>query len=69
MMRKEIEELEMFKHRNVIRWEGYWFGEDYDLVLYKFMGNGSLYDILHEKNPPPPLMWNVRFKIAVQIAE
>jgi serine/threonine protein kinase len=37
--------------------------------LYEFIENGSLHDILNEKNPPPPLTWNVRFNIAVRIAE
>ncbi|KAL9298047.1 hypothetical protein ACSQ67_023943 [Phaseolus vulgaris] len=32
------------------------------------MENGSLHDVPHEKYPPPPLEWNVRYKIAVGIA-
>ncbi|KAJ1428443.1 Serine/threonine-protein kinase, active site [Sesbania bispinosa] len=32
------------------------------------MPNGSLHDVLHEKNPPPSLEWSVRYKIAVGIA-
>jgi serine/threonine protein kinase len=69
MMCKEIEVLGMYKHRNLIKYADYWIGEDYGLVLYEFMKNGSLHDILHEKNPPPLLMWNVRLNIAIGIAE
>jgi tRNA A-37 threonylcarbamoyl transferase component Bud32 len=69
MMCKEIEVLGMYKHRNLIKYADYWIGEDYGLVLYEFMKNGSLHDILHEKNPPPLLMWDVRLNIAIGIAE
>ncbi|XP_012568576.1 uncharacterized protein [Cicer arietinum] len=69
LMCNEIEILGMFKHRNLIKYADYWFGKEYGLVLYEFMENGSLYDILHEKKPPPRLTWNVRFKLAVGIAQ
>ncbi|XP_045787320.1 receptor-like protein kinase [Trifolium pratense] len=69
MMRKEIEVLGMYKHRNIIKYADYWIGASYGLVLYEFMENGSLHDILHETNPPPPLTWKARFNIAVGIAE
>ncbi|XP_045833546.1 receptor-like protein kinase isoform X2 [Trifolium pratense] len=69
MMQKEIEVLGMYKHRNLIKYADYWIGADYGLVLYEFIENGSLHDILHEKNPPPPLTWKARFNIAVGIAE
>jgi len=69
IMRNEIEVLGMFKHRNLIKHADYWIGEEYGLVLYEFMENGSLHDILHVKKPPPRLTWNVRCKIAVGIAQ
>ncbi|AET00008.1 LRR receptor-like kinase [Medicago truncatula] len=67
--RNEVEVLGMFKHRNLIKCLDYWIGNDYGLILYEFMENGSLHDILHEKKPPPPLTWDVRCKIAVGIAQ
>jgi serine/threonine protein kinase len=69
MMSKEIQVLGKYKHRNLIKYADYWIGADYGLVLYEFIENGSLHDILHEKNPPPLLTWNVRLNIAVGIAE
>jgi serine/threonine protein kinase len=68
IMRNEIEVLGTFQHQNLIKYTNYWIGSPYGLVLYKFMENGSLQDILHKK-PPPPLMWSDRFKIAVGIAK
>ncbi|KAL4298980.1 hypothetical protein HN51_049697 [Arachis hypogaea] len=68
IMRKEIEVLGGIKHRNLVSFAGYWIGENYGMVLYKYMKNGSLHDILHEKYPPPPLSWSIRLNIAVGIA-
>jgi len=69
IMRNEVEVLGMFNHRNLIKCWDYWIGNDYGLVIYKFMENGSLCDILHEKKSTSPLTWNVRFNMAVGIAQ
>jgi tRNA A-37 threonylcarbamoyl transferase component Bud32 len=69
IMRNEIKVLRIIKHRSLIKYSGYWIGEDYGLVLFEFIENGSLHDILHEKKPPPLLTWNVRCKIAAGIAQ
>ncbi|CAJ2634015.1 unnamed protein product [Trifolium pratense] len=66
--RNEIKVLRIIKHPNLIKYVDYWIGKDYGLVLYEFMENGSLYEILHEKKPAP-LTWNVRCKTAVGIAQ
>ena len=50
-------------------WSSYWIRKDYGLVIYKFIENGSLYEIFHEMKPPPALAWNVWFNIAVGIAQ
>jgi tRNA A-37 threonylcarbamoyl transferase component Bud32 len=67
--RNEIKVLRIIKHQNLIKYVDYWIGKDYGLVLYEFIENGSLYEILHEKKPAPPLTWNVRCKTAVGIAQ
>ncbi|PNX80839.1 receptor-like protein kinase, partial [Trifolium pratense] len=69
IMHNEIKVLRMLRHRNLIKYCNHWIGNDYGLVIYKFIENGSLYNILHVKKPPPPLTWNVRFNIAVGIAQ
>ncbi|WJX75016.1 hypothetical protein P8452_58598 [Trifolium repens] len=67
-MIREIQTLGQVRHRNLVKLEEFWFGQDYGLILYTYMPNGSLYDVLHEKKPAPSLEWNVRYKIAVGIA-
>nr|KYP56764.1 Receptor-like protein kinase [Cajanus cajan] len=67
-MVKEIQTLERVRHRNLLKLEGFWFGKDNGLILYSYMPNGSLHDVLHERTPPMTLEWNVRYKIAVGIA-
>jgi hypothetical protein len=69
IMHNEIKVLRMLRHRNLIKYCNHWIGNDYGLVIYKFIENGSLYNILHVKKPPPPLTWNVRFNIAFGIAQ
>ncbi|PNY10010.1 receptor-like protein kinase [Trifolium pratense] len=67
-MIREIQTLGHVKHRNLVKLEEFWFRQDYGLILYRYMRNGSLYDVLHEKKPAPSLEWNVRYRIAVGIA-
>ncbi|KAF1859737.1 hypothetical protein Lal_00010321 [Lupinus albus] len=67
-MVREIQTLGKIRHRNLVKLEEFWFKKDYGLILYSYMPNGSLHDVLHEKNPPQSLEWNVRYKIAVGIA-
>ncbi|XP_012568642.1 uncharacterized protein [Cicer arietinum] len=68
IIHNEVEVLKELRHRNLIKCLKCWITKEYGAILYPFMKNGSLHDILHEKKPPPPLTWNVRFNIAVGIA-
>ncbi|CAK8535734.1 unnamed protein product [Lathyrus sativus] len=67
-MIREIQTLGQIRHRNLVKLENFWLRRDHGLILYSYMPNGSLYDILHEKKPAPSLEWNVRYKIAIGIA-
>ncbi|XP_058751867.1 receptor-like protein kinase [Vicia villosa] len=67
-MVREIQTLGQIKHRNLVKLENFWLRHDYGLIMYSYMPNGSLYDVLHEKKPAPSLEWNVRYKIAIGIA-
>ncbi|KAI9092226.1 hypothetical protein K1719_027726 [Acacia pycnantha] len=41
--------------------------KDYVVIRYEYLENGNLHDLLHEKNPPPPLNWAVCYQIATGI--
>ncbi|KAI9073050.1 hypothetical protein K1719_044970 [Acacia pycnantha] len=64
----EVEILGKIRHRNIVRMMQCSIKKDYGLIWYEYMENGNLHDLLHEKNPPPPLNWAVRYKIATGIA-
>ncbi|KAI4333524.1 hypothetical protein L6164_018316 [Bauhinia variegata] len=67
-MTREIETIGRIRHRNLVRFRDFWLKGDYGLISYNYMQSGSLYDILHEMYPPPPLEWRVRYKIALGIS-
>ncbi|KOM47532.1 hypothetical protein LR48_Vigan07g123600 [Vigna angularis] len=65
---REIQTLGKIRHRNLVKLEDFWLRKDCGLILYSYMANGSLHDVLHERAPTPTLKWNVWYKIAVGIA-
>ncbi|KAL2324985.1 hypothetical protein Fmac_024043 [Flemingia macrophylla] len=67
-MTREIQTLGKIRHRNLVRLEGCWLRENHGLIAYKYMPNGSLHDVLHERNPPHSLEWKVRNNIAFGVA-
>lgn len=67
-MIREIQTIGKIRHRNLIQFLGSWSGENYGLVLYPYMENGSLHDLLHERKPQILLDWNIRYKIALGMA-
>ncbi|KAK9066135.1 hypothetical protein SSX86_013456 [Deinandra increscens subsp. villosa] len=67
-MVREIETVGKVRHRNLVRLEDFWMKKDYGLILYRYMHNGSLHDILHEVYPPPVLDWSIRCNIALGTA-
>ncbi|OMO83072.1 hypothetical protein CCACVL1_11570 [Corchorus capsularis] len=67
-MVREIQTIGKVKHRNLIKLEDFWLRKDYGLILYRYMQNGSLHDVLHSQNPTRILPWSVRYRIAIGIA-
>ncbi|KAI3727398.1 hypothetical protein L1987_67212 [Smallanthus sonchifolius] len=67
-MVREIETVGKVRHRNLVRLEDFWVKKDYGLILYRYMHNGSLHDILHEVHPPPLLDWSIHCNIALGTA-
>nr|CAD1825567.1 unnamed protein product [Ananas comosus var. bracteatus] len=68
-MEREIRTLGRIRHRNLVKLTNFWLRSDYGLILYEYMENGSLHDVLHEIEPTPVLEWKVRYKIALGIAQ
>ncbi|PHT26845.1 Leucine-rich repeat receptor-like protein kinase PEPR1 [Capsicum baccatum] len=68
-MVREIQTIGKVRHRNLVKLEDFWLRKDYGLILYNYMENGSLHDILHKINPPVTLEWSVRYRIAMGTAQ
>lgn len=69
-MMREIQTIGLLQHQNVMKLENFWFRKNYGLILFNYMPNGSLHDVLHETNSPSvPLPWNIRYKIAIGTAK
>ncbi|KAL8043567.1 hypothetical protein ABFS82_09G130400 [Erythranthe guttata] len=68
-MVREIQTIGKVRHRNLVRMEDFWLRKDFGLILYGYMKNGSLYDVLHGADSSQPLEWEVRCKIALGTAQ
>ncbi|KAK9119440.1 hypothetical protein Scep_017533 [Stephania cephalantha] len=63
---RELEILGSIKHINLVNLRGYCQLPSAKLLIYDYMGYGSLDDILHENvQEQQPLNWNVRLRIAL----
>ncbi|KAG1342602.1 U-box domain-containing protein 52 [Cocos nucifera] len=63
---QEIEVLSCIRHPNMVLLMG--ACPEYGCLVYEYMANGSLEDRLLCQNGTPPLSWQLRFKIAAEIA-
>nr|GMD87493.1 receptor protein kinase CLAVATA1 [Ipomoea batatas] len=64
----EIKTLGRIRHRHIVSLLGYVSNIDTNLLLYEYMPNGSLSEILHRTNGAN-LFWEMRFRIAVEAAK
>nr|XP_043618577.1 U-box domain-containing protein 35-like [Erigeron canadensis] len=63
---QEVEVLSCMRHPNMVLLLG--ACPEYCCLVYEYMANGSLEDRLLRRGNTPPLPWQVRFKIAAEIA-
>nr|XP_019706942.2 U-box domain-containing protein 52 [Elaeis guineensis] len=63
---QEVEVLSCMRHPNMVLLLG--ACPEYGCLVYEYMDNGSLEDRLFRRGNTPPIPWNVRFKIAAEIA-
>nr|NP_001312919.1 receptor protein kinase CLAVATA1-like precursor [Nicotiana tabacum]AFY06667.1 receptor protein kinase CLAVATA1 [Nicotiana tabacum] len=64
----EIQTLGRIKHRNIVRLLGYVSNKDTNVLLYEYMSNGSLGEMLHGAKGAH-LRWETRYRIAVEAAK
>ncbi|XP_052189790.1 receptor protein kinase CLAVATA1-like [Diospyros lotus] len=64
----EIQTLGRIRHRNIVRLLGYISNRDTNLLVYEYMPNGSLGEMLHGPKGAR-LQWDSRYKIAVEAAK
>ncbi|CAN4097241.1 unnamed protein product [Withania somnifera] len=67
----EVDVLGNVRHRNIVRLLGCCSNNECTMLLYEYMPNGSLDDLLHGKNKDANLVadWCTRYKIALGVAQ
>ncbi|KAI3793116.1 hypothetical protein L1987_35730 [Smallanthus sonchifolius] len=67
----EVDVLGNVRHRNIVRLLGCCSNMDCTMLLYEYMPNGNLDDLLHGKNKGDNLIadWVTRYKIALGVAQ
>ncbi|KAL9671250.1 hypothetical protein QQ045_008817 [Rhodiola kirilowii] len=63
---QEIEVLSCIRHPNMVLLLG--ACPEYGCLVYEYMANGSLEDRLFQLGNTPPIPWQIRFRIAAEIA-
>ncbi|XP_061353536.1 leucine-rich repeat receptor-like protein kinase TDR isoform X1 [Gastrolobium bilobum] len=67
----EVDVLGNVRHRNIVRLLGCCSNRESTMLLYEYMPNGNLDDLLHGKNKGDNLIadWFTRYKIALGVAQ
>ncbi|PIN19036.1 Serine/threonine protein kinase [Handroanthus impetiginosus] len=60
--------LTQVRHRNIVRLLGCCLETQVPLLVYEFIGNGTLYENIHNKDKSRFLSWEKRLKIAAETA-
>lgn len=65
----EIRTLGRIRHRYIVRLMAFCSNKETNLLVYEYMPNGSLGEVLHGKKGGCLLKWDTRLKVAVEAAK
>lgn len=64
----EVVVLSQINHRNVVKLMGCCLETEVPLLIYEFIQNGTLSEYIHNKNEEFPFTWEIRLRVATEIA-